>query len=134
MDCCFTGAYAGANHITFTVTDGAGKTASQTVLVTRNDPPQQTDRIAPTLQILSPGSTLISTSAAAFSLSGTAADNVGVVAVRWTNTYGGGGAASGTANWQAANIPLLVGTNKITVTAFDAAGNSAGKTITVVRR
>jgi hypothetical protein len=125
---------AGANHITFTVTDGAGKTASQTVLVTRNDPLPQPDRIAPTLQILSPGSTLISTSAAAFSLNGTAADNVGVVVVRWTNTYGGGGAASGTANWQAANVPLLVGTNKITVTAFDAAGNSAGKTITVVRR
>ena len=42
--------------------------------------------------------------------------------------------ASGTMNWQLPNIPLLVGNNKITVTAFDAAGNFGARTITVVRR
>jgi hypothetical protein len=125
---------AGVNHITITVADGAGKTAAQTVMVTRNEPPAQRDPVAPMLQILSPGSTIVSTSSAGIALSGTASDNVGVVAVRWTNTYGGGGAASGTTSWQVGNIPLLVGTNKISVTAFDAAGNSGGRLITVVRR
>jgi hypothetical protein len=67
------------------------------------------------------------------SLSGTASDNVGVVAVRWSNAFGGGGDAIGAANWQIANIPLLVGTNKITVRAFDAAGNSRWQLVTVVR-
>lgn len=76
---------------------------------------------------------MISTAGANISLSGIAADNVGVVAVRWTNAFGGGDAV-GTTTWQIANIPLLVGTNKITVRAFDAAGNSGSQLIMVVRR
>ena len=125
---------SGANQITITVTDSATATAVKTVLVTRNDPPPQIDKIAPAVQILSPGSTTYVTSAASITLSGTASDNVGVVIVRWTNTFGGGGAVSGTVSWQAPNIALLVGTNKITITAFDAAGNAGVKLITVIRR
>jgi hypothetical protein len=77
---------------------------------------------------------MISTSASFITLNGTSSDNVGVVAVRWTNAFGAGGDANGTTNWQVANIPLLVGTNKITVRAYDAAGNSRWQLITVVRR
>ena len=43
------------------------------------------------------------------------------------------GVAAGTASWSA-SIPLLVGTNVITVRAYDAAGNSAWRALTVVRR
>jgi hypothetical protein len=125
---------SGVNRITVTVTDGAAKTAAQTVSVTRQDPPAQIDRTAPVVQILAPGSTLVNTSAATIDFSGTASDNVGVAVVCWNNTWGGSAAASGTVNWRASGIPLLVGTNKITITAFDAAGNSAAKMITVVRR
>jgi Matrixin/Glucodextranase, domain B len=125
---------SGTNQITITVTDGTNATAAKTVVVTRNDPPAQLDKIGPTVQITSPGAATYATSAASITLSGTASDDVGVVAVRWSNTFGGGAAASGTANWQASNIALLVGTNKITVTAFDAAGNSGTKLITVTRR
>ena len=77
---------------------------------------------------------MISTSATSIALSGTAGDNVGVVAVRWSNTFGSSGDATGTVNWQIARVPLLVGTNKITVKAFDAAGNWGWRLITVVRR
>jgi hypothetical protein len=125
---------SGANQITITVTDSTRATAVKTVVVTRNDSSTQPDRIAPTVQILSPGTATYATSSASITLSGIASDNVGVVVVRWTNTFGGEGSASGTASWQASNIPLLVGTNKITVTAFDAAGNSGARQITVVRR
>jgi len=127
---------AGVNNITATVTDGAGKTAAKTILITRAPTPasQPADTTPPTLQILSPGAAMISTSAALISVSGTASDNVGVAAVRWTNAFGAGGDAIGTTNWQIANIALLVGTNKITVRAFDAAGNSRWQLITVVRR
>jgi hypothetical protein len=121
----------GANLITITVTDGAGATAAKTLLVTRA---AQIDLVAPTVQILSPGLATFATTSASITVSGTASDNVGVTVVRWTNTYGGAGAVSGTTSWQAQNIPLLVGTNKITITAFDAAGNSGGRLITVVRR
>ena len=66
-------------------------------------------------------------------ITGTAADNVAVTAVKWSNSFGNGGAASGTANWSA-SVPLLVGNNVITIRAYDAAGNSAWRAITVVRR
>jgi len=93
-----------------------------------------TDTTAPTLTIASPSSTILSTSATSIALSGTAADNVGVVAVRWSTRFGNSGDATGAANWQIARVPLLVGTNKITVKAFDAAGNWGWRLITVVRR
>jgi Matrixin len=127
---------AGVNNITATVTDGAGRMAAKTILITHaaTPPSQPADTTPPTLQILSPSSGMISTSASFISLSGTASDNVGVTAVRWTNAFGAGGDAIGTTNWQIANIALLVGTNKITVRAFDAAGNSRWQLITVVRR
>jgi len=125
----------GANNITATVTDGAGRTAAKTILVTRATAASQpADATPPTLQILSPSAAMISTSASVVSLSGSASDNVGVVAVRWSNTFGANGNAVGTTNWQIVNIPLLVGTNKITVRALDAAGNSRWQLLTVVRR
>jgi hypothetical protein len=126
----------GANNITVTVTDASGKTAAKTTLITRTTTPatpasQPADTTPPTLQILSPS--MVSTSASTISLSGTASDNVGVTAVRWSNTFGQSGDAIGTTNWQIPNIPLLVGTNKITVRAYDAAGNSGPQLVTVVR-
>jgi hypothetical protein len=125
---------AGANNITATVTDSAGKTATKTILVTRTTTTQSADTTPPTLQIVSPSATMFSTSASTINLNGTTSDNVGVTAVRWTNNFGQGGDATGTTNWQIANVPLLVGTNKITVRAFDAAGNSSWRLVTVVRR
>jgi hypothetical protein len=91
------------------------------------------DTTAPSLQIQSPGFTIISTSASAIAVSGIASDNVGVTSVRWTTLTGDAGVASGTVSWSA-NVPLLVGTSVITVRAYDAAGNSAWRAITVVRR
>jgi hypothetical protein len=84
------------------------------------------------MQIKSPGFTIVSTTASAIAISGVAGDNVAVTAVKWTNSTGGSGLASGTASWSA-NISLLVGTNVITVRAWDAAGNSAWRALTVVR-
>jgi hypothetical protein len=95
-------------------------------------PTGSSDTTPPSLQIKSPGFTIVSTSAATATVSGVATDNVGVTAVKWTNSTGDCGAASGTTSWSA-NIPLLVGTNVITVRAWDAAGNSAWRAITVVR-
>jgi len=90
------------------------------------------DTIPPALSITSPGSTMVSTTSASIAISGTARDNVGVAAVKWTTSGGDAGTASGTANWSA-NVPLLVGNNTVTVTASDAAGNSSWRAITVVR-
>jgi len=58
---------------------------------------------------------------------------VGVTAVKWTNSTGDSGTASGTRTWSA-QVPLLVGTTVVIVRAYDAAGNSGWRAITVVRR
>lgn len=70
-------------------------------------------------------------------LGGTADDNLGlakgtVTSITWTSSRGGGGNATGTTNWSANGITLLPGTNVLTVTAFDQAGNSSNATLTVI--
>jgi hypothetical protein len=40
----------------------------------------------------------------------------------------------GRMTWVARSIPLLYGNNVITIRAFDAAGNSSWRSVTVVRR
>ncbi len=95
--------------------------------------PATPDTTPPSLTILSPGVTILATSAASITVSGMASDNVGVASVQWSTSLGYSGAAHGTAAWSA-QVPLLVGTNAVTVRAFDAAGNSAWRAITVVRR
>jgi hypothetical protein len=94
--------------------------------------PAAKDTAAPTVK-LSTTSTMVTTSAASITLSGTATDNVGVTNVTWTGAAGANGTATGTAAWTA-NVSLMMGTNAIVVRAFDAAGNSAWRSITVVRK
>jgi hypothetical protein len=65
--------------------------------------------------------------------SGTASDNVGVVKVTWTDSIGDTGNATGTTSWQTAAIPMFVGTNTITIRAYDAAGNCGWRSVTVTR-
>jgi hypothetical protein len=90
------------------------------------------DTAPPSLTVLSPGVTIVSTTASTLTFNGTAIDNVGVVSVRWTNSTGDSGTATGTTDWSS-TVPLLIGTNVVTVRAYDAAGNSAWRAITVVR-
>ena len=65
------------------------------------------------------------------SLGGTASDNATVTQVTWSNSRGGNGTAIGTTSWNAASISLQDGSNTLTVTARDAAGNSATDVLTV---
>jgi hypothetical protein len=64
-------------------------------------------------------------------LSGSAGDNVSVISVSWTNDRGGSGTTIGTTSWRTGSIGLKNGTNVITVTARDAAGNQTSKALTV---
>lgn len=96
-------------------------------------PPTPGDTTPPSLRIVSPGSTILWTSLTSLAIAGTAADNFAVVAVKWSVSTGVSGTAAGTSNWSA-TVPLLIGTNVVTVRAYDAAGNSGWRSITVVRR
>jgi hypothetical protein len=97
------------------------------------NPPTGSDTIAPAISITTPGGTIVSTTGAYLSLSGTASDSVGVTSVKWSTSTGSAGSASGTTNWSA-QVPLLVGTNVVTVRAYDAAGNSGWRAVTVIRQ
>ena len=84
----------------------------------------------PSLVITVPATTIVATSSATLTVSGTASS--GVTSVQWSTSSGDQGAASGTSTWSA-SVPLLVGNTVITVRAYDSSGNSAWRAITVVR-
>jgi hypothetical protein len=92
------------------------------------------DSTAPSLAITWPASTIFATADATISLFGNASDDAGVVRVTWLSSTGALGDAQGTGSWAARAIPLLRGNNIITVSAYDAAGNMAWRSLTVVRQ
>ena len=97
-----------------------------------------TDLDPPEIFITAPTRSSIYTNATGtLNLSGTADDGLGLVpgtlaSITWANNQGGGGNATGTTNWSINGITLLLGTNILTVTATDTAGNSSNATLTVV--
>ena len=126
----------GQNIVTVSAADTSGHAVSQSVTATReaaNAPPAAPDSLPPALRIGYPSFTITAVSQAKIVLRGTASDNVGVAAVRWTNSTGSSGDAAGTQSWSA-EVPLLEGTNNITVRAYDSAGNSSWRAVTVIRR
>jgi hypothetical protein len=146
----------GANVIGITATDSAGHTASQMASVVRQQPPAPTpapppapspnppsptppqpgspkDTTPPSLMITYPAASVVSTAASTITFRGMATDNVGVTSVTWSNSTGNAGTATGTLTWTA-SIPLSSGTNTIVFKAFDAAGNFAWRSATVVHR
>jgi hypothetical protein len=102
---------------------------------TPTNPPAapKVDTVKPAINISSPSSSNISTVASSITFTGTAMDNVGVAAVKWSSNVYMGANATGTAQWSA-TVPLAVGTNRIALTAVDAAGNIATRNVVVTRR
>ena len=84
------------------------------------------DTTNPAVTITTPtGNATHTATATPMSLGGTASDNVGVTQVTWVNDRGGSGTATGTTGWSVSGIVLASGANVLTVTARDAAGNTA---------
>lgn len=124
---------SGANRITVTATSATGQSASAVLDVQYTAPAATADRSAPTLTVVSPLQSAITTTNASISISGTAADNVGVKEVVYVGDGNRTGRATGTTDWRF-EYPLLVGVNSITIQAFDEAGNMSWRTISVTRR
>jgi len=91
------------------------------------------EAIAPTIQIATPTSNrTYPTDQPTINIFGTASDNVGVIEVTWVNkSTGTTGTASGTTSWAVNGISLNHGSNVISVTAKDAAGNKGTAALTV---
>ncbi|PYM95004.1 MAG: hypothetical protein DME04_05955 [Candidatus Rokuibacteriota bacterium] len=119
---------SGSNVLTVTARDAAGNTGTATLTVTL------TDTTAPSVTITAPTSNpTYTTGSSSLTLSGIASDNLGVTQVTWANDRGGSGTATGTTSWTASAIVLQSGGNVLTITARDAAGNTASNTLTATR-
>jgi hypothetical protein len=117
---------SGANTITVKAVDAAGHAGTDAIVVT------VTDGGAPAVTIQSPTtSSTYSTASTTVSLAGVASDDIGVTQVTWSNSRGGSGIAGGTTSWSTGPIALQPGDNTLTVTARDAAGNSASDVLLV---
>jgi hypothetical protein len=116
----------GSQVITVTASDHAGNSKSTTLTVIY-------DPTLPSVAITAPTSAATYvTAASTVDLGGTSSDNSGIASVIWLNAANGtSGAASGTASWSVASIPLVAGDNPITAIASDLAGNIQVATITV---
>jgi hypothetical protein len=118
---------SGSNVLTVTARDAAGNTRTDTLSVTYNP-----DTTRPAVTITSPTSNSTTTvTTSPMSIGGTASDNVAVTQVSWSNSRGGSGTASGTTSWNVSSVALQSGSNVLTVTARDAAGNTRTDTLTV---
>lgn len=90
------------------------------------------DSAPPTVAITAPtASATFTTTSGSLNLSGASQDNAGVILLRWSNDRGGAGVALGTTAWSIQNITLLAGLNNITVTGWDASGNSGKASLAV---
>lgn len=117
----------GANVITVLAVDVAGNTQTDTITVFL-------DGANPAVTITSPTSDpSLDTPSATVSLGGTASDDVEVAAISWSRSPGGlTGSGNGTGTWSIDSIPLVAGSNVVTVTATDGAGRSSNDVITLV--
>jgi hypothetical protein len=97
-------------------------------------PSASTDKSAPALRVSYPATPVISTGAATARVSGTASDNVGVTSVTWTASGGRSGVANGTTTWTIPDLALRQGDNSILIRAYDQAGNSTWRSLTITRR
>ena len=93
-----------------------------------------TDTAAPTVAITAPtANATYVTSGPVIDLAGSAADDVGITGVTWTNDRGTSGTCEGTSSWTAQGVLLFLGPNVITVRAVDkvTGGNAGTDVITV---
>ena len=96
---------------------------------------KEQDIQAPDIFITNPTfSSVYTNTTSTLNLGGGSDDNIGVTAIMWANNRGGSGQVSPPfdPSWYVSNIPLYPGTNLLTVTAFDAAGNSGSDILTVI--
>jgi hypothetical protein len=115
---------AGSNYFSVKAFDVSGNMGSGALTVTR-------DNTLPTITIGYPTTAATyATNANTITITGTAADNIGVTGITWAGT-GTATALSGTTSWSVTNIPLVTGSNIITMRAYDAAGNMGSGAITV---
>ena len=117
----------------------SGCSAAAAALARADPPGTAPDTIAPGISITSPtAGPAYTASGPTLTLKGKAWDLVGLTQITWVNDRGGtgtitvfGGKPGTNVGWMAMGIVLRPGTNVLTVTAWDEAGNTATRVLTV---
>lgn len=121
----------GKNVITVTAMDSAGNRGIATLTVTRKE---KQDTTAPDLRMNYPTEFgFYFTFRSEIDLKGTCNDDSQVAEVRWANSSGDGGQATGTDNWVVKKVSLLKWFNNITITATDTSGNTSTLNVLIFR-
>ncbi len=115
----------GANTILVTARDAAGNATTSSVDVVRDASPPivviETPTTAPSW----------STASGSVTIGGTSSDNLGLVALSWSNrTNGMNGSVTGLESWTA-SVPLVQGENLVEVKATDVAGSQATDSVLI---
>src|SRR5205823_2895659 len=119
----------GAHTLTARAYDAAGNATTSTGI---NVTVANADTTAPTVTITTPtASPTYTASSTAMTTGRTAADNVGVTHVTCTNSRGGNATPTRRTRWPAAASVVEPAPSPPAVTARDAAGNTATRTVTV---
>jgi hypothetical protein len=121
----------GINEIVATATDDAGNSATATIFISYDS---GSDGVLPGITVTGPTLlSIYSSTSSPLLVTLSATDDVGVAAVRWTNSEMGadGSATPGPGTAWTADIPLILGSNTLTFTASDPSGNAATDTLTV---
>jgi hypothetical protein len=101
---------------------------------------QTAPAIAPAISLSSPAKNVWETDQPSIQLLGSVTVAGSVSNVVWVNQLGKRGTGTwastgdGKANWTAANVPLHIGVNHISVTVVDSTGNSSGLHLVVNRK
>ena len=74
------------------------------------------------------------TTASSVNVSGSASGGTGAITVTWSSSSGASGSATGLASgWSVVNIPLVIGANTLTITAFTSASR-VSRVLTITRQ
>ena len=74
------------------------------------------------------------TTASTVSMSGSVAGGSGMVKVTWSTDRGFLGTAQGSESWTVDSIPLMAGSNVVTIAALDSTGGQVSQTFTLTRQ
>jgi len=107
----------------------AGATSPSPAPATAPDPSPTPAPSSPLLlAVIAPPS---SSNSSPISISGTVSGGTGTVQVYWNSTSGAFGQAQGSTNWTIPTVPLIDGSNTITITAEDTLMNVASNSVVV---
>jgi hypothetical protein len=120
---------APTTQISVTALTTDGKAATESIQV--NYAPAAPTGALPTLIIVSPAEVTLAVTTSTLEVSGTASSTSGIASVTWNTSNGASGTATGTVDWTIDAIPLLAGTNTITIHAYDTTGVSCWRSLIV---